>query len=154
MQTSNFFMRLFSHTGKSAVKENETIHSEEKKDPWTAQTSPFIKELLAKVKDCDYEGVFEMLENGVDPNLPMYPSLPEDCKNDSSSRYSWHIMDYFINHDDKAMIKLLRAYGAKSSEEILNEERRKTDEEIKREEQRRELFVDSLLKKRQLMVGG
>lgn len=99
-----------------------------------------------------------MLENGADPNLPLYDIFSDSIDNGLDYiRYeaTYHILDHV---SDKAMIKLLRSYGAKTSREMAEEERKKREQERKRKKQEHETrsnaLVDSLLNKRQLPVCG
>lgn len=74
---------------------------------------PVIKKLNSRIRANDYEGVFQMLENGANPNLPLYDIFTDSIDNGLDYvRYeaTYHVLDYV---SDKAMIKLLRSYGAK-----------------------------------------
>lgn len=99
-----------------------------------------------------------MLENGADPNLPIYGL--RGYSYDNGLITGTDMVKYRLLEDisDKAMIKLLRSYGAKTSQEITEEERKKREQERKRKEQEHEtrsnVLVDSLLNKRQLPVCG
>ena len=136
---AKFFLRIFNKNLSRAKKESETLHGENKKDSGLPQATPGIEELLETAIKCDYEGVFEMLENGLDPNLLL--------DRDDNRR----ILDRVR---DESMVKLLRAYGAKSTEEVVLEEEKKLKEKQEHERQRRERLVDDLLKKRKSKVGG
>lgn len=122
---SELFNKNFSHAEKSAGRSNETVQEKNREDRWKAQTDPVIRKLRSKVRADDYEGVFEMLENGTDPNLPLYDIFSDSIDNGLDYvRYeaTYHILDHV---SDKAMIKLLRSYGAKTSREMAEEERKK-----------------------------
>lgn len=155
---SGLFKQNFSHAEKSAGRSNETVQKENREDRWKAQTDPVIKKLRSKAIANDYEGVFEMLENGADPNLPIYGL--RGYSYDNGLITGTDMVKYRLLEDisDKAMIKLLRSYGAKTSQEITEEERKKREQERKRKEQEHEtrsnVLVDSLLNKRQLPVCG
>ena len=143
---SELFNKNFSHAEKSAGRSNETVQEKNREDRWKAQTDPVIKKLNSRIRANDYEGVFQMLENGANPNLPLYDIFTDSIDNG---------LDYV---SDKAMIKLLRSYGAKTSREMAEDEWKKREQERKRKEQEHEtrsnVLVDSLLNKRQLPVCG
>lgn len=95
-----------------------------------------------------------MLENGADPNVSfkrteIYCYGHED-KYTSTYITKVHVLDYIF---DKAMIKLLRAYGAKTFSERQAEEREREEQERKRLEQEHLALVDHLLEKRQFPKG-
>lgn len=155
---SELFNKNFSHAEKSAGRSNETVQEKNREDRWKAQTDPVIKKLNTRIRANDYEGVFQMLENGANPNLPLYDIFTDSIDNGLDYvRYeaTYHVLDYV---SDKAMIKLLRSYGAKTSREMAEDEWKKREQEQKRKEQEHEtrsnVLVDSLLNKRQLPVCG
>ena len=76
---SELFNKNFSHAEKSAGRSNETVQEKNREDRWKAQTDPAIKKLNSKIRANDYEGVFQMLENGANPNLPLY-DIFTDCR--------------------------------------------------------------------------
>ena len=78
---SELFNKNFSHAEKSAGRSNETVQEKNREDRWKAQTDPVIRKLRSKVRADDYEGVFEMLENGTDPNLPLYDIFSDSIDN-------------------------------------------------------------------------
>lgn len=126
---SGLFKQNFSHAEKSAGRSNETVQEKNREDRWKAQTDPVIRKLSSKVRADDYEGVFEMLENGTDPNLPLYDIFSDSIDNGLDHvRYeaTYHVLDYV---SDKAMIKLLRSYGAKTSREMAEDEWKKREQE-------------------------
>lgn len=126
----------------------EEIEARERAAKWEAQTDPNIKELQKRVKALDYEKVFEMLDKGIDPNLPIYYGRIE-------THWKEHILD---DVSDEAMIKLLRSYGAKSSQDMRREEEEKRLAEKERKElehkKRSDTLVENLLNKRQLPICG
>lgn len=86
---------------------------------------PGHKKAQFKIRANDYEGVFQMLENGANPNLPLYDIFTDSIDNGLDYvRYeaTYHVLDYV---SDKAMIKLLRSYGAKTSREMAEDEWKK-----------------------------
>lgn len=151
------FKKLF---GKERALTQESINK--KREP---QTDPNIKELLKRVKDLDYEGVFEMLDKGLDPNLSLYTVVPRFYTYDGYSEeerdhyyVECHVLD---DVSDSAMIKLLRAYGAKTTSEMakekyaarLEEYQRSTEEHRRRvleHQKRSNTLVEKLLEERQL----
>lgn len=162
---SELFNKNFSHAEKSAGRSNETVQEENRKDRWETQTDSVIKKLTSKVTANDYEGVFEMLENSADPNTIFYRTEGYSYDNGlitGTEKVPYRLLDIV---SDKAMIKLLRSYGAKTSEEIAKEHQKKAEEEREKKEQERKrkeqehetrsnVLVDSLLNKRQLPVRG
>ncbi len=104
----------------------------------------------------NYEEVFKMLDNGVDPNLPIYgfESWSYDAYNPDASGYDFITYRVLDEISDVAMIRLLRAYGAKSTKDVIKEREEKEREERRRKEQAHKqhsnALVNSLLNKRTL----
>ena len=134
-------------------QENVTKDWDEiQKEKWEAQTALITLELQRAVNRLQFETVFRLLENGADPNAPVYIAWFETIDNGMAPAYyhedKVHILD-FVN--DKAMIRLLRSYGAKTSTDMEKEEREKKKKEREQAQLEHDIqagaLVDSLLHK-------
>lgn len=149
----NFFAKLFGAQKVETEKFETKVVTEEMLDAaWEAKTDPLIRDLRQKARDNDYKGVFELLEAGVNPNLPVYEVSTESIDHGLDYYNYRHIMHVLDCIYDTAMVRLLREYGAKTSKELSNEEaegyRRKIDKDRKEHERRSNALVDDLLRQR------
>lgn len=149
----NFFAKLFgTHRVETKRFATKVVTEEELDSAWEAKTAPLIKELRQKARDKDYKGVFELLEAGVNPNLPVYEVLTDTVDN-GPDYYEYKAKTHVLDDiSDKAMMRLLREYGAKTSQEISKEEaeqyKRKINEAREEHERRSNALVDDLLSQR------
>ena len=123
-----------------------------RKDKWEAQTAPITVELRQAVNHLRFETAFRLLENGADPNAPVYVAWYETIDNGMApSYYREDIVHILDSVKDKAMIKLLRSYGAKTSKDMATEEREKKKKEEEHAQLEHDIqaeaLVDSLLRK-------
>ena len=121
---------------------------ERRREKWEAQTSLITQELRCAVDDLQFEKVFELLENGADPNALVYVAWFETIDNGMAPAYYRqnvvHILDLV---KDKAMIKLLRSYGASTSREMAARERYQEEQAQREHDIQSGILVDSLLSK-------
>lgn len=149
---------LFKKKTENVTAPDFLTKEEEEEREWRSKTDAVMLELYKKAKNNDYDAVFKMLEDGADPNLPIYVVVGYSYDNGlitGSENVTRHILDLV---SDEAMIKLLRAYGSKTPREISKEnwEKKRREAELKEQEHkiRSNAQVNSLLQKRQLPVYG
>ncbi len=110
-----------------------------------ASNTPEMDEFAGKVCSGNYAEVHKLLKGGFDPNQ-MYefvnPSLCDDGAIIGAYIVKGHIMDVVR---DEAMQKLLRAFGAKTSEELLTEAREAEKAAKAAEKEKNMKIVDELL---------
>lgn len=110
------------------------------------KNTPQVEKFLKLAEQKDYNAVNEMLKNGFNPN----------CRIEFEDFYSYDngaitgsciltakLLDYY--EDNLPMIKLLRHYGARTSEEDYATERRRNEKQRQEKLEKDLAFIDSLL---------
>ena len=139
---------------ENVTKDWDEIQKEKdeiQKEKWEAQTALITLELQKAVNRLQFETVFRLLENGADPNAPIY-TISCISGDNGLDYYEEKCIIHVLDHvDDKAMIRLLRSYGAKTSTDMEKEEREKKKKEREQAQLEHDIqagaLVDSLLHK-------
>lgn len=142
------FKNFFGKKAEAAMHNDNSSEME-----WTptvpeVKNSPEVENFMELLREFRYEDLYKILKGGFNPNQKCYWvewHSSEDCEAWTMRR--GYIMDYVRKklQKDEALEKLLREFGAKTSNEILGENRAKEEREDFLREKENMKIVNELL---------